>query len=91
MANNTIYPYGPGGQLPSGIAIINDLITGGADKALSAEMGKTLAEMIGTTGLQSAEVSQDGLYFVDAYLNVGASIVPDGLHAINILEFKDAD
>ena len=42
MANNTVYPYGTGGQLPSGIAIVNDLTTGGADKALSAEQGKTL-------------------------------------------------
>ena len=42
MANQTIYPYGTGGQLPSSIGIINDLTTGGADKALSAEMGKHL-------------------------------------------------
>lgn len=44
MANTTIYPYGIGGQLPSGIAIVNDLTTGGADKALSAEMGKVLGQ-----------------------------------------------
>ena len=42
MANTTIYPYGTNGQLPSSIGVINDLITGGADKALSAEMGKEL-------------------------------------------------
>ena len=42
MSNISIYPFGPGGQLPTGIAIVNDLITGGADKALSAEMGKVL-------------------------------------------------
>ena len=42
MANKTVYPYGTNGQLPSSIGIINDLITGGADKALSAEMGKVL-------------------------------------------------
>lgn len=47
MANKTIYPYGIGGQLPSGIAVVNDLTTGGADKALSAEMGKTLDGKIG--------------------------------------------
>ena len=44
MANNTIYPYGTDGQLPSSIGIINDLTTGGADKALSAQMGKVLKE-----------------------------------------------
>jgi hypothetical protein len=42
MANETIYPYGTNGQLPSSIGVINDLTTGGADKALSAEMGKEL-------------------------------------------------
>ena len=46
MANQTVYPYGTGGQLPSGIAIVNDLTTGGADKALSAEQGKVLNEII---------------------------------------------
>lgn len=42
MANTTIYPYGTNGQLPSSIGVINDLTTGGADKALSAEMGKEI-------------------------------------------------
>lgn len=46
MANKTIYPYGTGGQLPSGIAIVDDLTTGGSDKALSAEQGKVLGEML---------------------------------------------
>lgn len=46
MANSTVYPYGTGGQLPSGIAIVNDLTTGGADKALSAEMGKKIGYAI---------------------------------------------
>jgi len=52
MANTTIYPYGTNGQLPSSIGVINDLITGGADKALSAEMGKRLRKAI--TGLLNA-------------------------------------
>ena len=47
MANTTIYPYGTGGSLPASIAIVNDLTTGGADKALSAEMGKVLAGKVG--------------------------------------------
>lgn len=42
MANKTVYPFGIGGSLPSSVGIIDDLITGGADKALSAEMGKVL-------------------------------------------------
>ena len=44
MANKTIYPFGTDGQLPSSIGVINDLTTGGADKALSAEQGKILAQ-----------------------------------------------
>ena len=46
MANRTVYPYGTGGQLPASIGIINDLTTGGADKALSAQMGVTLEDEI---------------------------------------------
>lgn len=42
MANQTIYPYGTEGTLPSSIGIVNDFTTGGADKALSAEVGKTI-------------------------------------------------
>lgn len=49
MANQTVYPFGTGGNLPSSVGIINDLTTGGADKALSAEMGKVL------NGLPGAE------------------------------------
>ena len=46
MANQTVYPYGIGGSLPSSIGIINDLITGGADKALSAEQGKVIGQKL---------------------------------------------
>ena len=46
MANSTVYPYGTGGQLPSGIAIVNDFITGGADKALAAEAGKNFYQQV---------------------------------------------
>lgn len=50
MANTTVYPYGTGGSLPASIGIVNDFTTGGADKALSAEAGKTLnAELYGGT------------------------------------------
>lgn len=47
MANKTVYPYGTGGSLPSSVGIINDLVTGGSDKALSAEQGKIIGSMIG--------------------------------------------
>lgn len=63
MANKTVYPYGTGGSLPANIGIINDLKTGGADKALSAEMGKVLGEEIGG-GLEeilTAELTHNNL------------------------------
>lgn len=41
MANTTVYPFGEG-QMPSGIGVINDLTTGGANVALAAEQGKSL-------------------------------------------------
>ena len=46
MANETIYPFGQGGSLPSGYPIVNDYHTGGADKALSAEVGKEIGEAV---------------------------------------------
>lgn len=54
MANQTVYPYGTDGSLPSSIGLINDLTTGGADKALTAQQGVVLREMIeGTDVLPS--------------------------------------
>ena len=61
MANQTIYPYGTNGQLPDSIGIINDLTTGGADKALSAEMGKELNMAIDNKGV-SFKVEGDTLF-----------------------------
>lgn len=44
MANKVITPFGTSGTLPGSIGIINDLTTGGADKALSAGMGKYIKD-----------------------------------------------
>lgn len=64
MANQTVYPYGTGGSLPSSIGLINDLKTGGVDKALTAEQGKVLGEIIGT--------SEDVVVPQESYINAGA-------------------
>lgn len=53
-----IYPYGIGGELPSNIGIINDLTTGGADKALSAEMGKYLQGEVENLQANIGELSE---------------------------------
>lgn len=44
MESKTVYPYGTNGQLPSSLGLINDLRTGGTDKALTAEQGKVIGE-----------------------------------------------
>ena len=46
MASTTIYPYGTEGHTPANLGIINDVYTGGADKALSAEQGKSINQQI---------------------------------------------
>ena len=46
MADQTIYPYGTGGTLPSNIGLIDDLETGGANKALTASQGKFLGTFL---------------------------------------------
>lgn len=85
MSNKTVYPFGTNGELPQSIDIIDDVITGGADKALSAEQGKILGQKIENTW---TDVTQDGVYFVDKNFKVGAKITSDGLSAINILTFE---
>lgn len=82
MANKTVYPYGTDGQLPSGVGIINDLVTGGADKALSAEMGKVLGKI---AHLEAAPCYNEGILFVDENLNIGIKIDSTGIKGINIL------
>ena len=89
MANNTVYPYGTGGQLPSGIAIVNDLTTGGADKALSAEMGKVLGALVKEFPLEFGDVVEDGIFFVDEMLNIGVRIDSDGMTAINSIGIEE--
>ena len=89
MANKTVYPFGTGGNLPSSIGIINDLETGGADKALSAQMGVQLESEIEQLrgGLSiGIDVNEDGLYFVDSSMYIGAYFDDSGFHAINIVE-----
>lgn len=46
MANQTVYPFGPGGQLPSGIAIADDLNTRSANITLSAKQGAILGDTV---------------------------------------------
>jgi len=45
MANTTVYPFGTDGTLPGNLKLV-DFYIGGRDKALDAESGKILHEMI---------------------------------------------
>ena len=62
MANQTVYPYGTGGSLPESIGIINDCVTGGADKALSAQQGVVLKGEIDDISPKVDELISD-LYY----------------------------
>lgn len=46
MANQTVYPYGTGGSLPSGYPIADNLETNSAQQALSAKQGVVLNNKI---------------------------------------------
>lgn len=88
MANSTVYPFGPGGQLPSNIGIINDLVTGGVDKALSAQMGVEINQLL-SLKLGFLNTVEEGLFFIDEELNIGAKITNEGLAAFNMITIED--
>lgn len=73
MANTTVYPFGTNGTMPSSIGVINDLSTGGATNALSAEMGKELKSEIGEIAISRMSGVADGKYFKKA---VGETVNP---------------
>lgn len=82
MANTTVYPFGTGGSLPSSIGIINDLTTGGVDKALSAEQGKVLGGEINQLR-QEVDLSQITTHsFGIAATNASAPWVQKGKHKV---------
>lgn len=87
MANETIYPFGQGGQLPSGYPIADDLVTDSAQVALSARQGKVLNQLIsGMSTTLGIDVNEDGFFFVDSNMNIGAYFDDSGFHAINTVE-----
>ena len=83
MANSTVYPYGTGGHMPSNIGIINDLTTGGANNALSAEMGKYIGHKL--SYFDTAECEEEGVLLVDENLNIGVKINDEGFFSVNML------
>lgn len=82
MANKTVYPYGTNGTLPASVGIVNDLTTGGSDKALSAEQGKIIGGKI-----ETYDAVVDDLYGIER--EVSESVNFTGLALYNIS--MDAD
>ena len=74
MANKTVYPYGTGGSLPSSVGLINDLITGGVDKALTAEQGVVMKGITDDLDerkidkMQGAETAVDLEFYSSIYI-----------------------
>lgn len=75
MAQKTINPYGTNGQAASGLGIVDNLVDGGRDKALSAEMGKDLNDR-----LEVLEVYHGFRHRIE--FNLFDASVPDGSPAI---------
>ena len=72
MANETIYPYGAGGTLPSNIGLVNDYVTGGANVALTAQAGKDLNEDIRTilgTDIDISSIPKKSKGYIDSSTN----------------------
>lgn len=57
MANTTINPFGPSSDLPTSFPVVNDLITGGVNAALSAQMGKKLSARIRPVYVAAADAT----------------------------------
>ena len=74
MANTTVYPFGTEGHLPESVGIINDLTTGGADKALSAQMGVQLQSEIAPLSTLAPKVNE---LVSDLYKTVDVAITPE--------------
>ena len=72
MANQTIYPFGQGGQVPSGYPIADDLSTNSAQQALSAKQGVVLKGMV-----------DDAVAEVQTPLSLSASITVKGVITAN--------
>ena len=80
MANNTIYPFGTEGTLPSSIGVINDMITGGADKALSAEVGKQIGSLLGEYKIIVPDALSGYSHYKDGYqIKVPSSVIGESI------------
>lgn len=80
MANQIVYPYGTNGELPSSIGVINDLVTGGANKALAAEQGHEVIERTAFSNI---------LDLGNIQVNIGAILVDGTVETNNLFSYTD--
>lgn len=88
MANTNVYPFGQNGTLPLGSAIVNDLTTGGVNKALSAEQGKTLKGLVDAMQTRRTVVSTGSALTADTLLDLGTT---DTVEPTLPASYTDAD
>lgn len=75
-------------------AIIDANVYTNHDNEVTAEMVKAalyaLADAIGGGNvLESAIVEEDGLYFVDGFLNIGMSLTSQGVNGIGFISARE--
>lgn len=78
MANQTVYPYGTGGQTPTSIPIADDLNTKRADVALSAKQGAILGERTSSIDKTPGDDVDEKIEFQDNEGHYVGEINPNG-------------
>ena len=73
MSNETIYPFGQGGSLPSGYPIADDLKTNSAQQALAAKQGVVLKGMMGNVKMVAGE-SETVAFSISGYYSSNGTI-----------------
>lgn len=68
--------------------LVNNVVDGGATKALTAQMGVYLYSLILANASSLYDVNDDGLFIVDEQLNIGVKINSSGVFAQNILNYE---
>ena len=87
MANTTVYPFGQDGTLPSNIGIVDDLTTGGSDKALSARQGKVLKGEVDDLKTKVGSIDYNKITYVSGkalyFSTIGDTVNTNGTNYTN--------
>lgn len=80
-----------GGGTSDSVEIVNDLTTGGADKALSAEMGKELKEELSKKTESISNNEEDKFLITDKEGNILAEFSANGLSTLNVYVKREGE